>query len=201
MDLAVAPAFRRLPARDGIRIHNTTRMIAASRQQESLNISQRWISLSEFLLGGAIVIAHNVYHRIPNEVPILFVLGWVSIWRRDGGWKTVGLRKPDSWRKTVLWGVLAGILIIAAGQLADFVGAKIWHQAAKGPAVLKEAKTTWKAALFGLGVVWTFAAFGEEMGYRGYLMTRAADVGNRSKLAYAVALLASSVLFGYGHYY
>jgi len=43
--------------------------------------------------------------------------------------------------------------------------------------------------------------FGEEMGYRGYLMTRAADVGNRSKLAYLAALLLSSVLFGYGHYY
>ena len=127
-----------------------------------------------------------------------FVLGWISIRVRDGGWKMVGLHKPDSWRKTILWGVLVGVLIIVAGQLADFVGAKIWHQAAKGPAVIKEAKATWKAALFGLGLVWTFAAFGEEMSYRGYLMTRAADVGNRSKLAYLAALLVSSVLFGYG---
>jgi membrane protease YdiL (CAAX protease family) len=176
-------------------------MTIAPRHQENLNSRQRWISFSEFLVGGAVVIAHNVYHRVPNEVPILLVLGWISIRLRDGGWKMVGLRKPDSWRKTILWGVLAGILIIAAGQLADFAGAKIWHQAAKGPAVLKEAKATWKAALLGLGLVWTFAAFGEEMGYRGYLMTRAADVGNRSKLAYFSALLASSVLFGYGHYY
>jgi membrane protease YdiL (CAAX protease family) len=152
-------------------------------------------------VGGAIVIAHNVYHRVPNEVPILFVLGWISIRLRDGGWKMVGLYKPDSWPKTILWGVLVGVLIIVAGQLADFVGAKIWHQAAKGSAVIKEAKVTWKAALLGLGLVWTFAAFGEEMGYRGYLMTRAADVGNRSKLAYLAALLVSSVLFGYGHYY
>jgi len=93
------------------------------------------------------------------------------------------------------------VFIVVAGELADFVGAKIWHEAAKGPALIKEAKTTWKAALLGLGLVWTFAAFGEEMGYRGYLMTRTADIGNRSKLAYFAALLASSVLFGYGHYY
>jgi len=39
------------------------------------------------------------------------------------------------------------------------------------------------------------------MVYRGYLLTRAADAGNRSRLAYLMALLASSVLFGYGHYY
>jgi uncharacterized protein len=152
-------------------------MTAAPRQQENLNARERWISFSEFLVGGAIVIAHNVYHRVPNEVPILFLLGWISIRLRDGGWRVVGLRKPDSWRKTILWGVLAGILIIAAGQLADFVGARIWHEAAKRPSVLKEAKTTWKAALLGLGLVWTFAAFGEKMSYRGYLMTRAADVG------------------------
>ena len=169
--------------------------------QENLTTSQRGLSLSEFLVGGAIVVAHNVYHRVPNEVPILFLLGWISIRLRDGGWKAVGLRKPDSWRKTILWGVLTGILILAAGQFADFVGAKIWHQTAIGPSVIHEAKTTWKAALFGLFVVWTFAAFGEEMSYRGYLMTRAADVGNRSRLGYLVALLASSVLFGYGHYY
>ncbi len=175
--------------------------MSVARHQENLTSRQRWISFAEFLVGGGVVIAHNAYHRVPNEVPILFVLGWISIRLRDGGWKMVGLRKPDSWRKTILWGVLAGILIIAAGQLADFVGAKIWHQAANGPAVIKEAKASWKAALLGLGLVWTFAAFGEEMGYRGYLMTRAADVGNRSRLAYLVALVASSVLFGYGHYY
>jgi hypothetical protein len=176
-------------------------MMAAPRQQQNLNARQRWTSFSEFLVGGAIVIAHNVYHLIPNEVPILFVLGWISIRIRDGGWKNVGLKEPESWWKTILWGVLTGVLVIVAGQLADYVGAKIWHQAAIGPSVIKEAQTTWKAALLGLGLVWTFAAFGEEMGYRGYLMTRAADVGNRSKLAYLAALLASSVLFGYGHYY
>jgi len=84
-------------------------------------------------------------------------------------------------------GVLAGVLIIAAGQLTGFLGARIWHRAVKGPAVIKEAKTTWKAALLTLGLAWTFAAFGEEMSYRGYLMTRAADVGDRSKLAYFAA--------------
>jgi hypothetical protein len=46
-------------------------MLPALPHQESVNARQRWVSLSEFLVGGAIVIAHNVYHRVPNEVPIL----------------------------------------------------------------------------------------------------------------------------------
>jgi membrane protease YdiL (CAAX protease family) len=50
-------------------------------------------------------------------------------------------------------------------------------------------------------LVWTFAAFGEEISYRGYLLGRTADVGGRSKAAYGMAVVISAVLFGYGHFY
>ena len=113
----------------------------------------------------------------------------------------MGLRKPDSWRKTILWGVAVGVLVIVLGELANALGERFWHTAVKGSSVIENTRTSWKAALASLGLVWTFAAFGEEMGYRGYLLTRAVEAGNRSKLAYVVALLASSILFGYGHYY
>ena len=56
-------------------------------------------------------------------------------------------------------------------------------------------------ALRWLLLVWTFAAFGEEIGYRGYLLTRASDAGGRSRAADWAAVLMVSVLFGYGHYY
>lgn len=58
----------------------------------------RWLSTAEFLLGALIVIGHNVYHLVPNEVPILFVLGLLSVRLRDGGWGAMGLRRPRSWR-------------------------------------------------------------------------------------------------------
>jgi membrane protease YdiL (CAAX protease family) len=177
-----------------------TSMISAS-SGKLLEPRQRWMSLGEFVVGGLIVILHNVYHRMPNEVPILFVLGWISIRLRNGGWKTVGLARPKSWWKTILWGVVVGVLVIVAGQLATMWGERLWHTAAKGSSVIENGKATWKAAIGSLGLVWTFAAFGEEMSYRGYLLTRAAEVGKRSKVACLFALLASSVLFGYGHYY
>jgi hypothetical protein len=50
-------------------------------------------------------------------------------------------------------------------------------------------------------VVWGFAAFGEEIGYRGYLLNRAADAGGRSTPAFWAAMVLVSVLFGYGHAY
>ena len=52
-----------------------------------------------------------------------------------------------------------------------------------------------------LVVIWTFAAFGEELSYRGYLLRRAADSLGHSNLAYLAAMILVSVLFGFGHYY
>jgi membrane protease YdiL (CAAX protease family) len=64
-----------------------------------------------------------------------------------------------------------------------------------------QAKANWKSIGGSLLIVWTFAAFGEELGYRGYLVTRAADVGNRSRTAYVIAAICVAVLFGLGHWY
>ena len=58
-----------------------------------------------------------------------------------------------------------------------------------------------KSAILALLLVWTFAAFGEEISYRGYLLGRAADLGRRSTAAYWGAMVLASVLFGFGHYY
>jgi membrane protease YdiL (CAAX protease family) len=162
---------------------------------------QRWISLAEFLVGGAIVIGHNVYHVIPNEVPILFVIGLISLRVRDGGWGVIGLRLPVSWRWTVLFAVAAAATRLLLGSfVVDPITAHFWPPAV-GPSGFNEIQGHAWVALRWLFIIWTFAAFGEEISYRGYLVTRAADVGARSKAAYWIAVLLVSILFGYGHYY
>lgn len=52
-----------------------------------------------------------------------------------------------------------------------------------------------------LCVVWTLAAFGEEIGYRAYLMTRFGEMAGGGQLGKAISLIATSLLFGFGHYY
>ncbi len=161
----------------------------------------RWLSALEFLLGSAIVIGHNVFHAVPNEVPILFVLGWASIHFRDGGWKNVGLARPRSWKWTILIALGAAALRIILGAVViEPVASHFWPPI-KGPSGMETIHASWKQAVQWLGLIWTFAAFGEEMSYRGYLVTRAADLGRRSRLAYWLAVIGVSVLFGYGHYY
>ena len=169
--------------------------------QPRLTPAQRWFSLAELALGSAIVIGHCVYDVIPNEVPILFVIGLISLRLRDGGWTVMGLRWPISWKRTVLFALAAAALRILLGQfVTDPLTAHFWP-AAVAPSGFNEITGHAMVALRWLFIVWTFAAFGEEIGYRGYLLTRAADVGGRSKFAYWAGVLVVSVLFGYGHFY
>jgi membrane protease YdiL (CAAX protease family) len=166
-----------------------------------LTPTQRWTSLAEFAVGAAIVIGHNVYRVIPNEVPILFVIGLISLRVRDGGWGVIGLHWPASWRRTVLFALAVATARILLGQfVTDPLTAHFWPPAV-GPSGFNEITGHPMVALRWLVLIWTFAAFGEEISYRGYLITRAADIGGRSKTAYWVGVLLVSVLFGYGHYY
>lgn len=152
------------------------------------------------MLGSAIVIGHNVYRVVPNEVPILFVFALISFRLRDG-WNALGLRWPVSWRRTVLIALGAGVLRILIGALViEPVTAHFWPPAV-APSGMNEIAGQWVGALKWFLLVWTFAAFGEEIGYRGYLLNRVADAGGRSKAAYWVGVVLVSVLFGYGHYY
>src|SRR5438552_1869053 len=179
----------------------TNDISATSMRKVELSSTQRWLSLAELVAGAAIVIGHNVYHVIPNEVPILFVLGLVSVRWRDGSWAEMGLSWPVAWRRTILFAIAAAALRILLGAVVvDPVTSHFWPPAV-APHGFNEISGHPLVALRWLLVVWTFAAFGEEIGYRGYLITRAADVGNRSKPAYWIAVLLVSVLFGYGHYY
>jgi len=142
-----------------------------------------------------------VFHVVPNEVPILVVLGLVSIRLRNGGFAALGFRRPDSWRRIVLIAIAAAALRIVLGQFViDPLTALVWPLAA-APAGVESIAGDIGTALLYLGIVWTFAAFGEEIAYRGYLMNRAADVGGRTTAAWWIAVVVVSILFGYGHFY
>ncbi|MBI1739095.1 MAG: CPBP family intramembrane metalloprotease [Acidobacteria bacterium] len=161
----------------------------------------RWLSGAELLLGALIVIGHNVYHVVPNEVPILFVLGLLSLRLRDGGWSAMGLRRPDSWLRIVLIALAAAALRIELGEyVIDPLTARFWPPAIAPEGVDSITGNVGQALLW-LGIVWTWAAFGEEISYRGYLLTRTADLGARSQTANWAGVLVTSVLFGIGHYY
>jgi membrane protease YdiL (CAAX protease family) len=178
---------------------------------------KRALSLAELALGTFIVIGHNVFHVVPNEVPILFVLGWLSLRLRDGGLVAAGiepparrwrralfalvpaiLKPPKSWWMTLLFAVVTAVLLQADSIVTDPIADFFWHRQADLSS-FKPLVGNLKFAAESLAIIWTFAAFGEEISYRGYLMQRAADLGDNSRLAWWIAALYVAVLFGFGH--
>jgi membrane protease YdiL (CAAX protease family) len=161
----------------------------------------RPLSALELLLGAAIVVGHNVFHIVPNEVLILFVLGLLSARLRDGNLAALGLTRPPSGVRILQIALAAAALrILLAEFVIDPVTARFWPEANMPEGADEIAGDLGTAALW-LLLVWTFAAFGEEIAYRGYLVARAADLGGRSIAAYWVGVVLVAILFGYGHYY
>jgi uncharacterized protein len=161
-----------------------------------------WSAL-ELLVGAAIVIGHNVFRIVPNEVPILVVLAFLSMRLRSGGWQwsSLGFKRPASWVRIVQLALAAAALRIVLGHyLIDPVTEHFWPPA-EAPAEVEELTGNLGMTLLYLPLIWGFAAFGEEIAYRGYLLDRAADAAGRSMLAFWIAAVITSVLFGYGHYY
>ncbi|HEY6124949.1 MAG TPA: type II CAAX endopeptidase family protein [Steroidobacteraceae bacterium] len=167
------------------------------------NRGERLTSAIEWLAAAAIVLGHNVWGVVPNEVLILTVVAIVSMRLRAARWdfRTLGFRRPRSWRFIVLIALAAAALRLL---LSDFVieplTSDIWPPQ-ELPDGADELAGNAVNALIALALVWTFAAFGEEIAYRGYLLNRGAEALGAAPLAFWIAAVASAVLFGYGHFY
>jgi membrane protease YdiL (CAAX protease family) len=163
--------------------------------------ASRTLSAFELLFGAFIFIGHNIFQIVPNEVIVLSVLGLLSVRLRNGGWSAMGFTRPASWRRIFLLALVAAGVRILLGQFVIEAITGFFWPAPNAPELGNEITGNVKIALLGLLLVWTFAAFGEEIAYRGYLLARAADIGRRSTIAYWLGIVLVSVLFGYGHYY
>ena len=154
----------------------------------------------EFALAAAVVLGHNVWHVLPNEVPILALAGIVSVRVRERGWSALGFRRPASWLRVVLIACAAAAFRIIISDPLEAALTQFWPAPA-APSLLAPESHDLQWLVATLALVWTFAAFGEEIAYRGYLTLRCADVLGGSRLAWLAATMVAALLFGFGHYY
>ena len=115
--------------------------------------------------------------------------------------RAMGFKRPVSWRRIFLIALGRGWRAHRPWAIRHRADYWIFLAGAEGARLANEIAGNAKIAFFALLLVWTFAAFGEEIAYRGYLLTRAADIGKRSTMAYWLGIVFVSILFGYGHYY
>ncbi|HEX6741546.1 MAG TPA: CPBP family intramembrane glutamic endopeptidase [Sphingomicrobium sp.] len=160
----------------------------------------RLLSAVEFMLAAAVVVAHNVWRALPNEVPILTVAALLSVRLRQDGWAALGFRRPKSWVRVILIAFAAVVLRLIVSDPIEAALTPLWGEPAT-PAVITAGPHDARWLITTLALVWTFAAIGEEIGYRGYVTLRGAEALGASNTAWVTATIAAAVLFGLGHYY
>ena len=170
--------------------------------------TRKFVSLGAMiliLLVGAILLWQGNTAKKPLLTLLSIVLVWVSIrvllWLRRSSWREFGLTAPKNWPITILsalgWTIVLHIL------LHFFLSPVVikWTGEPVEIGQFDQIRGNVTALLIGLATVWTLAAFGEEMIFRGYIMNRLAGIFRNKYLAWAVATLISSLLFGISHFY
>ncbi|RPJ76245.1 MAG: CPBP family intramembrane metalloprotease [Acidobacteria bacterium] len=137
-----------------------------------------------------------------SATPWLLLVAATFLWWRGPGWRGVGLARPANPRRVLAIGIATGVgyqvvgLYLVEPLIASMTTGKLPDVSAFRPLVGDEVRLA-----FWLAMSWTFAAFLEEMVYRGWLMSRLAEAGHFSAAAWVVAAIASSALFGIAHLY
>jgi membrane protease YdiL (CAAX protease family) len=134
----------------------------------------------------------------------LLVLVWLKL--RGESWASIGLVRPKSWWAQIGWGLLLFLVILIYSVLAQStINQTVAEWTGTSPSLAEEtfASIEGNTPLFLmiLPLIWIFAAFGEEVFYRGYIMTRFHQVLGEGRLAWIGAIIAQAVLFGLAHAY
>lgn len=150
-----------------------------------------------------VVIALSTLDTIiaPLGIPItLLAIAWL-LKRQQEPWSNLGLRRPQRWWPVILGAILGaiamqGFVIFVVLPLLTRLGL---------PLPNFEAMAALEGNLPMLGIFllvsWTTAGFGEEVIWRGFLMTRVFRIFGDGALGKGLALLLSSVGFGLLHAY
>ncbi len=134
----------------------------------------------------------------------LSILALVFVFQRALGLAVgeIGLKRPASWPRTILLGVMVAIAsqAVTLGAMTYMIDPLI-NAEAPDVSRFNAVKGNLKVLLTMVPAVWLTSAFPEEVIWRGFLMTRVAKLGGGSRSAWGMALVLTSVHFGLIHFY
>ncbi len=152
-----------------------------------------------------------LFWRFAGPASLIATLVCVAYYlrRRGEGWSSFGLIPLKGVKAKLM--VLPQALLVF-GFFAVAVASVLGAGEAFGWAFMKDTpagvEDRWgdvegnlPVFLLWLGIVWTAAAFGEEMFFRGFLVTRTMALFRGVPFAAVFAVLIPALLFGLGHFY
>jgi uncharacterized protein len=122
------------------------------------------------------------------------------LYRRGLNWADLGLRKPDSWWRTL--GLCVVVFLAFVGAAAGFGAiADIFFEDVGASGRFDFVKGNLPGYLLIMALVWTHGSFFEELLFRAFVITKASTVLGGGRGATLAAVLLAAVFFGYRHYY
>ena len=145
------------------------------------------------LAGGAIINLGYV---------LMIVLGCFILARQGSSWRDIGLKKPPSWLKTALSGIGAFLTAVVAFAATQMIAIGLLTALGLASAELDQSRFNpikGNLPFFLLMVVlaWTTIAFGEEMFYRAFMISRMID---GTAIGQWLAILIAGIVFGMVHF-
>ena len=185
--------------------------------QSTATISRQTVFVDLVWIIGVLLVSKSLLLRIDEiwayagPISLMLTLG-VATWRlrRSGeGWSDQGVRRPQSARRLLIQTLIALIVTIAAGILAQslavgFIGAPDEATQAidaRYQGRFEDLPGNTPVFLFWLALAWIVGGFAEEMLFRGALFSRFERLLAGLPLAAIMAILLQAFLFGQQHFY
>jgi len=157
------------------------------------NVSVSWLSMLIVIsIAGFFLWTGNKQNSPPLALSGIaiawFGLRWL-MWLQKLRWNDFGLHRPKSWIRTIIYS-LAGTVFLHI--LISLILAPLVINLTKKPvdaSQFDQLRGNLLALLIGLIIVWTLAAFGEEMVFRGYIMHTLARPFKHKNLGWVFAVV------------
>ncbi len=182
-------------------------------------LRNKWVQLLEIAIVFAPVLTVLAAFRMmrPDNPMLLIGAVWIAnvvmlgliglgINIRGESWRSIGLSFHGVNTSSIGWAILKSIPILIFAVFAFVVGAILMANlvgTADGPDLSKYnyLRGNLPMLLISLAGVYVVSSFGEEVVYRGFLITRLQSLfGGGTSTARIAALISSSIIFGLAHF-
>lgn len=165
------------------------------------------LALAVVFAGWRIVGSNPFARQAVVWVANVLMLGtvWLGLRVRGQTWEHLGLRvRPVDLRAVgvmLLQSIIVFVIALAAFVVGSFVMANM-TPAPQGADMsgYNYLQGNLPMLLVALAGVYVVSSFGEEVIYRGFLITRLAEMGRQGRAAWRIAAVTSAVVFGLAHF-
>jgi membrane protease YdiL (CAAX protease family) len=152
---------------------------------------------------GSNLVARQAVVWIANILMLVAV--WIGLRVRGQTWESMGLPFRFGGFRALGRTVLQAVIVLVVALAAFVAGSLVMMKVTPGPpqadmSGYADLQGKLPMLLLALAGVYVVSSFGEEVLYRGFLMTRLAAIGPHGKASWPLAAVTSAVIFGLAHF-